>query len=167
MNCLTKKISFDIQRGNGRSLSKNHEELEALISKVESPQHVLALTETWFRVDDEPFCYLLNNYTKCLVNFRNSKSGGVILRFCEDGILIRKLQCPLDETLTAQFRYFGKVYIIFVNHSPAKVDKMVFLEHLELFLESPGSYKCPMIICGNLNIDTLKSNTLTGKDLEI
>ena len=44
---------------------------------------------------------------------------------------------------------------------------MVISEHIELFLESLGSYKCPVIVCGDLNIDTLKSNMLTGKYLDI
>ena len=57
------------------------------------------------------------------------------------------------------------MYIEIVIHSPPRVDKMVFVEHFELFLESLGSYKCPLIVCGHLNIDTLKSNMQTGKNL--
>ena len=134
-NCITEVSSFDIPHVNCRSLIKHHEELEAFISKVESP-HLTTLTETWLRVDDEPSCYLVNNNTKCLVNSGKLRGGGVIFQFCEDVILITELHCPFDENLAAQFSYFGQVYIVIVNYSPASVDKMVFVDHFELFLES-------------------------------
>ena len=44
---------------------------------------------------------------------------------------------------------------------------MVFVEHFELSLESLGCYKCPLMICGDLNINTLETNMLTGNYLEI
>ena len=44
---------------------------------------------------------------------------------------------------------------------------MKLVEHFELFLERLGSYKCSLILCGDLNNNTRKTNVLTGKCLEI
>ena len=152
---------------NCRSLIKHLEDKETFINKVESPPHLIALTETWLRVDDEPSCYLVNNFTKCLVSSRKSRGAGVMLQFCEDVILIRELQCPFDGSLMAQYSNFRQVYIVIVIYSPPGIDKMVFVEHFELFLESLGSYKCPMVVSVDLNIDSLKSKMLKGKYLDI
>ena len=44
---------------------------------------------------------------------------------------------------------------------------MVFVKQLELLIKSLGSYKCPMRVCGELNIDTLKSYMQTEKFLKV
>ena len=44
---------------------------------------------------------------------------------------------------------------------------MVFNEHFDLFSDSLGYYKYPKIVCGDLKIDTLKSNMPRGKYLDI
>ena len=124
----------------------------------------MALTETWLRVDGEPSCYLVNNYIKGLVNSRKSRDGGVMLQFCEEAFLIRELKCPFNEDFAAQFSYFDQLYMAIVLYSPPRLDKMVIVEQFELILDSLGSYKCRVIVCGDLKIDTPKSNMLTGKN---
>ena len=59
------------------------------------------------------------------------------------------------------------MYIVFVFYSPPGVEKMVVADHFELVLGSLSSYKYPLIACGDLNIENLKSNLLTGKYLDI
>ena len=133
-NYITKDSDFDSKHANCLSLIKHQEELEAFISNVESPPHVIALTETWILVEDERSCYLVNNYTKSLVDSRTSRGGGVMLQFCEKVTLTRELQCLFDGSLSEQTNYLGQVYIVIVIYSPPRVEKMAFVEHFELFL---------------------------------
>ena len=72
----------------------------------------------------------------------------------------------LFESLVAQFIYFGQIKIVIVIYSPPGVDKTVFIEHVELLSEDVCCYKCSMIVCGELNFDTWKSNMPTGSYLD-
>ena len=69
-SCITEVSNFDNLHINSRSRSKHYEEIEAFISNVESPAHVIDSTQTRLRVDDEPWCYFINTYNRCSVNSR-------------------------------------------------------------------------------------------------
>ena len=47
---------------NVRSLRKHHDELEALVSSLESSPDIICLSETWLHEYDDKHCFKIKGY---------------------------------------------------------------------------------------------------------
>ena len=57
---------------NVRSLRKHHDELEALVSSLESPPDIICLNETWLHEYDDKHSYKRKGYHEVISKLRAS-----------------------------------------------------------------------------------------------
>ena len=140
---------------NIRSLKKHHEELEALLLSFNHTPSILALTETWLTDADAPYCFKLTGYNTVLSRNRKSRGGGVMIQ-CKDGFdVLGELDINLEESIAVKVFHQGLYFVLIVVYNPPRSNKMEFIERLDEVLESFQSLM-PVIIMGDMNIDTLK-----------
>ena len=61
---------------NVRSLKKYHEDVEALLSSLESPINLLCLTETWLREIDDVILFKITGSHTIITNTRKTRGEG-------------------------------------------------------------------------------------------
>ena len=148
INCLS------VLHLNIRSLKKHQEELEALLLSFNHTPSILALTESWLTDADAAYCFKLTGYSTVLIRNRKSRGGGVMIQ-CKDGFdVLGELDINLEESIAVKLFHQG-LYFVLMN-------KMEFIERHDEVLESFQSLM-PVIIMGDMNIDTLKRNNASSK----
>ena len=153
------KILFEIKylsvlHLNIRSLKKHHEELEELLLSFNYTPSILAVTETWLTDADAPYCFKLTGYI--IVLSRNRKSRGGVMIQCKDGFdVLGELDINLEESIAVKVFHQGLYCVLIAVYNPPRLNKMEFIERLDEVFESFQSLM-PVIILGDMNIDTLK-----------
>ena len=64
-------------------LRKHHDELEALVSSLESPPDIICPSETWLHEYDVKHSYKLKGYHEVISKPRASTGGGVMIQLKE------------------------------------------------------------------------------------
>ena len=144
-----------------RSLKKHLEDLEALVSSLESPPDILCLTETWLSENDNPQSFLVNGYKSILSKNRDSKGGGVMVQISDKCAFQTTYENMLEESLAVKIEKEGYFFRLVVIYNKPRANKMEFVEVLGEMLSNFNLKTFPTVICGDFSIDTLKDNLLT------
>ena len=155
--------SFSIIHFNSRSVKKNFDNIDNLLHSCRSNFSVVALSETWMNDSngDNFELYKLPEYTVYNVNRKHKKGGGTALYIKSDidHTFIKELSYTIEncfEVVTVQINVkHGQDMVVACLYRPPNVSIKVFLEHLTVYLNKIKSKK--MFICGDFNIDLLKS----------
>ena len=84
---------------------------------------------------------------------------------CKDGFDLRgELDINLEESIAGNFFHQGLYFVLIVVCNPPRSNKMEVIERPDEVLESFQSLM-PVIIMGDMNIDTLKRNNASSKYL--
>ena len=146
---------------NARSLKKHLEDLEALVSSLESSPDLLCLTETWLSENDNPQFFHVNGYKSVLSKNSDSKGGGVMVQISGNCAFQTTYENMLEESLAVKIEKEGYFFCLVVIYNKQRANKMEFIEVLDEMLSNFNSKTFPTVICGDFNIDTLKDNLLT------
>ena len=146
---------------NVRSLKKNYQELEALITSLESPPEILCLTETWLSDSEEPENYLVCGYKRYCVKNRAHTGGGVMIQMRDNLTILREIPTKFNEALFLEVEINSYKFKVLTIYVAPRVNKLEFVDTLDVFLESFSESIGPIVICGDTNIDILKENNLT------
>ena len=145
---------------NARSLRKHHEDLEALLSSLESPINLLCLTETWLREIDDVNLFKITGFYTIITNTRKTRGGGTMIQLGDKVNLLEQLESGIPESLSILVEVSGKQFIVVLVYVRPRYDKIKFVDELDKELERLAQYKVPIILTGDINIDTLQKNKL-------
>ena len=155
-------FNFSVLHLNIMSLKPHYEKLEALILSLESPPDIICLSETWLNETDEGKIYLINGYNQCLMQNRNGmRGGGVMVQLHKNCNLLKQRDVTFEEALFAEVEKNNYKLKIAVIYNPPRINKLLFTDKLEQFLEDNSTHSDPFIVCGDFNINTLQENQLT------
>ena len=150
---------------NARSLRSSYSEIQDLLRKVKVKFDMIAIGETWLSKDSTTL-YTFDDYDAFHVVRDNRKGGGVVIyvnkmlngRLCETkSVMVLVLECvtieyEINRNKTAMvscvYRYPGS-YIISFNYNIEQL-----FSHIR--------YTKTLYICGDFNIDLLKSDNHNG-----
>ena len=93
-------LNIRIMLSNVRSI-KHLEDLEALLSSLETPIKKLCLTETWLKETDIIEMYKISRFHKTLTKKRITRGGGTMIQLGYKTTLIDKLETGLPELVSA------------------------------------------------------------------
>ena len=71
------------------------------------------------------------------------------------------MNSDFDEALFVDVINNGNLIKLAVIYNPPRTNKLEFLNKLDSFLEENNDHNNPMIICGDLNIDIMKTNLVS------
>ena len=151
---------------NERSLHKQHDELEALVSSLESPPNIICLSELWLHEYYDKHSYKTKGYHEVISKPRASTRGGVMIQLKENVTLIEESPAELEESLTILVRINQEFFLIMFVYNPPETDKFYFIEQFKNVLDTFSAENYRVIICGDLNIDFLKTNNLSSKYID-
>ena len=155
--------SLTILNLNVRSLKRHIEDLEALVHSLESPPDILCLTETWLSKNDDPKSLLVTGYQNVASKVRDSKGGGIMIQLTANCSIQKELDCVIEESLSAAIEKQGYEFQLVVIYNKPRANKLDFVDLVEEVLGNLNSKCLPTVICGDINIDTMKQNLLTKK----
>ena len=169
---------------NARSLVKNFDEIESLILKTSTPPDVLCISETRFKDDKINWQSQLSNLTGYKPAFDNSptNAGGVAI-YVKNELNPKvkrelRLEDPHCESVFVEIdisasHFLGnskKTLLIgcVYRHPRYTVEQVeIFLKQLIEKLDSYCDQNIPIVVLGDVNIDTSKTNlTITKKYLD-
>ncbi|XP_055632861.1 uncharacterized protein LOC129773291 [Toxorhynchites rutilus septentrionalis] len=161
---INKTNSLKLFYFNARSLRDKLTELEVLLDDAPCRMDVLLITETWSRGDVESSMSLLNY--NCFFASRSSRRGGGSAIFVHKDINAKLVESYCDEynsIVAVEIGYPQKIVLTCVYRPPQTLATAVdgFIELLDEFLTRRGKYT--MILCGDFNIDLLRTNTTVQK----
>ena len=153
-------INVNFLLSNVRSIKKHQDDLEALISSLESPINILFLTETWLNENDNINMYKIKGFQTVISNSRNTRGGGTMIQLDEKVNLIDRFECSLPESVAILAEIGGNKIILIVAYIPPRYDKNKFIEELDKELEILAQKNIPIVLAGDFNINTLRLNNL-------
>ena len=89
-----------------------------------------------------------------------------MIQLKENVTLIEELPAELEERLTILVRINQEFFLIMLVYNPPKTDKFYFIEQFEHVLDTVSAKNDRVIICGDFNIDILKTNNLSSKYID-
>ena len=166
INEITNKFALNIFSSNIQSLSKNIDELLLSLKNLNYPE-VLALSELW----QPPHSLLtLQTYQNPLFKLRSNKSGGGIAIWVKKGIKILHtdnlihLNLKMLEAVSVKIEVqYKTVTIINVYRAPNKNPNQSLAE-LEALLQYHSNISTTFILTGDLNLNTLNTDSKIIKD---
>lgn len=154
--------SFSILQINCRSLPKNFQSFETLISNLNINPTVICLSETW--LDDQNFIfYDLNGY-KCFHKNREKRGGGVAIYVSNKHDCLIKPDLSNNsgtsyESIIVDVCYKLNKYTIVSIYRPPGGNLKIFNSDLSTFFDSNLShFGKTTILAGDYNIDLLKTD---------
>ena len=93
---------------NVGSLKKHHEDVEALLSSLESPINLLCLTETWLREIDDVNLFKITGFHTIITNTRKTRGGGTMIQLGDNVNLLEQLESGISESLSILVEVSGK-----------------------------------------------------------
>lgn len=147
---------FNLLHTNIRSISKNFNELEVLVSQIKNNLDVIVLSETWNIVNIENF--VLRDYDVHYNKSTFNKNDGVILlvkKLHNYEIKIIKIKdIPNYNFIRIEINTNGSVVAITGIYKPPPIKKDLFIKIFEDYLQKYCKLEHE-IITGDLNIDVL------------
>ena len=160
-----KNYSRSIVSCNIHSYNKNNEAIKELVEKLQNPSCLL-LQEVW-----QPKINMnLKHYHPPINELRTIKKGGGLSIFVHHSLNYKKFE-PINKLITNNIEKLAVVIsdtklknFLLVNiYRPPNVNFKHSLEELKLIFREAHISNIPMILCGDLNIDTLK-NDINAKE---
>ena len=144
---------------NARSLNKNFDALQILLSSLNFTFDVIAVTETWFNSSTNIDMYDLQEYSlisKC----RTSKSGGGVALYLKNNLIYNILHdftCSESnyEMMFIEITTKPKPIIVACIYRPPDSDISCFNEKMQNVLEMLESEQKDIYILGEFNINLL------------
>ena len=124
-------INVNFLLSNVRSIKKHQDDLEALISSLESPINILFLTETWLNENDNINMYKIKGFQTVISNSRNTRGGGTMIQLDEKVNLLDRFESSLPESVAILAEIGGNKIILIVAYIPPRYDKNKFIEELD------------------------------------
>ena len=150
---------------NIRSVSANLEDLEILVAQTKPS--VIALTETWWKNENEAGLYCLEGYQRPFASTRNRKRGGGVAIYVTSDLEAELLHTDeAYESLSVKISDFKKKKKIIVScfYCEPSRNRSQYLDHVEEVLDKNGEGM--QIACGDFNIDLLNENLAARITLE-
>ena len=120
------------------------------------------MTETWLSKNDDPKSLLVTGYQNVASKVRDSKGGGIMIQLTANCSIQKKLDCVIEESLSATIEKQGYEFRLVVIYNKPSANKLDFVDLVEV--SGTLNSRClPTVICGDINIDTMKQNLLTKK----
>lgn len=150
---------------NARSIVKSgkFDELKGIIKSVSNKTHIIILTETWIKSDDDALILQLPNYTH-YYNYRNDSRGGGVSLYIHNDLKHNQI----DSIYTAGNNYLW-VYIeqvaLYVGavYKPGHTNVTNFLADYELQIQN----KNRAVVFGDFNLDLLETDSTVKKYQEL
>ena len=159
-NCNTSKHLYSLLHLNARSINKNFDSIDLLLSSINNFQFsVIGITETWLHKNSPPI-FNINNYN-ILRDDRKRRRGGGVALYVNDSLTFKNRQDIHIEGTENIFieltNNFSKNLIIGVIYKPPNSSVDAFLEKLEHILNTLAGENKPIYLMGDYNIDILPS----------
>ena len=151
---------------NVRSLNKHHDELEALINSLESPPDVVCISETWLQEDNSVNCFKLSGYNTIINKSRKGIGGGVMMQLKDNVTIIEEFNSELAESISVLVKLNNEIFQIMLVYNPPNDNKFTFVDEFVKHLEAISNKNYRAVICGDFNINILKSNNLSSKYID-
>ena len=151
---------------NVRSLNKHHDELEALINSLESPPDVVCISETWLQEDNSVNCFKLSGYNTIINKSRKGIGGGVMMQLKDNVTIIEEFNSELAESISVLVKLNNQIFQIMLVYNPPNGNKFTFVDEFDKHLEAISNKMYRAVICGDFNINILKSNNLCSKYID-
>ena len=148
---------------NIRSVSENLGELEVLIE--ERKPSILALTETWFKNNDDVNLHRLDGYQKPFTSIRSEQRGGGVAKYVSECLQADILHTDEDfESVSVKVASKKSKVIVSCFYCQPSQNKNNYLNHIEEVLERNGDL--PQLVAGDFNFDLLLEELVLRKKLE-
>ena len=122
---------------NIRSVSANLGELEILIE--ERKPSIIALTETWFKNNDDANLHCLEGYQKPFTSIRSTKRGGGVAIYVSECLQAELVHTDEDfESVSVKVANKKSKIIVSCFYCQPLRNKNNFLNHIEEVLERNG-----------------------------
>ena len=149
---------FSLLHLNTRSLNRNFESLQSLLSSLQHPFSVIGLSETWLNVQS-PALFDLEDYTLLRSDRPNGRGGGVAM-YIKKGLSYNLLNgvplIPECETLFIEIiNPHGKNVVIGIVYRPPSSSIDTFITNLDMCIESVCKGGKPLYLMGDFNINLL------------
>lgn len=146
---------------NARSLRDKYPDVCAYLATLNHEFTVLAFSETWF--SDQKHAVKLDNYNYESLGRCNRRGGGVALYISKRHMysIIQEYSAITDnyESLAVKCQAFA----VTVVYRPPSGSLVAFLDFFEDLSEHLLSFKCPVVILGDFNINLLSSDLCSSK----
>ena len=150
---------FSFLHCNARSLSKNHENLDILLSSVQHKFSVIGISETWLNIKSPPL-FAIEGYTQIRKDRGYGRGGGVLM-YVSDNLSFKPRNdlssiCKTAECLCIEVDLpKEKNFIVCLVYRPPSNDVPSFLDDLESLLFTINSSNKSICVMGDFNIDLL------------
>ena len=135
--------------------------MEALITSLESPPEIFCLTETWLSDSEESENYLVCGYKGYCVKNRAHTGGGVMIHMRDNMTILREIPTNFKEALFLEVEINIYKFKVLTFYVAPRVNKLMFVDTLDIFLEYFSESIDPIVICGDTNFDSLQEIDLT------
>ena len=148
---------------NIRSVSANLGELEILIEERKSS--IIALTETWFKNNDDVNLLCLEGYQEPFTSFGSRQQGGGVAIKVSECLRAELVHTDEDfESVSVKIANKKSKIIVSCFYCQPSRNKNNYLNHIEEVLERNGDL--PQLVAGDFNIDLLLEELVLRKKLE-
>ena len=154
---------------NIQSFNKNHESIKQLIQSLNDPTFI-SLVEVW----NPKLSMYIPKYHLPINQLRSNKKGGGISIYIRDHLefekydIINKINCNHIEKLALKIIDKNcKTFLLIAIYRPPGPHFKKSLDELKSILESANLAGLPVIMSGDLNIDTLKKDSFSKDYFEI
>ena len=147
---------------NARSLSKNYENFDMLLSSLRFGCSVIGISETWLNTTS-PNLFTVEGYKEIRKDRQNGRGGGLLL-FISDSLSFKprndlSFQSESAECLCIEVDLpKEKNFIVCVVYRPPSTDVVKFLDDLESMMLTVNSSDKSVCMMGDFNIDLLSNS---------
>ena len=156
------KSDFIVMTFNIRSIRKNFEQLEIMISQMSQKAHVITLTETWLSENDNIDDFKIEGYHPPLAQNRKNKHGGGVITYIHKDInkyKVNKTLTYLDEynhCLATDITTNNIITTILNVYRAPTQSNTNFISILEDKMQKLGNRQC--YITGDFNYNLININ---------
>ena len=148
---------------NIRSISKNFDELCAMLTNYAAMPLAIVLSETWLSDNDDTDMFQIDGYFPIECVNRKTRGGGVAIYISKQLTYTKVNTNYTLETLTLSCRSKkSKQFLITAMYNPLNNNKFDFIKQFDNLLESLTAHNLTHIIIGDFNINISTDNDLTN-----
>lgn len=151
------KRQFSAVHMNTRSLKNKVDTVEALLHSVNAKFDAIIFTETWLTSSDSPPKF--HSY-KCESLVRQEKRGGGVAIYIKDNLRYQIIDefTRIDENIESLVIKISNTVVVALYRPPSG-NIAEFTNTLDNILCVLGSTSAPLVILGDINIDTISDNS--------
>ena len=132
---------------------------------MERKPSIIALTETWFKNNDDVNLHCLEGYQKPFTSIRSEQRGGGVAIYVSECLQAELIHSNEDfESVSVKVANKKSKKIVSCFYCQASRNKNNYLKHIEEVLEKNGDL--PQLLAGDFNIDVMLDELVLRKKLE-